>query len=583
VTHDTSGRQPQRIRLTAGALSATFEEGKLRYIKVGDHEVLRGIYAAVRDRNWGTPPGVLTDLNIDQQPDSFRVSFTSTHQQGDIHFVWRGVIEGTPSTLSFDFDGEALSTFIRSRLGFCVLHPVSASGAAVTLEHDDGSREDAQFPTRISPHQPFLKLRAMTHEVTPDIRAEIRFEGDMFETEDQRQWTDASFKTYCTPLAIPYPVTVEKGTRVHQKISVAIHGDLPAEPAAPSSNQVRLMDSGQTVALPKIGFAASQGGLTANEAEKLAALKPAHIRVHITIVDGAARLDGVEQAQALNAPLEIAFRVTDVNGDIASARAWAQTNAHPIARWLVFDDDGVKTTPEIARAAHDHLREFAPVYGGTDHFFTELNRNRPPVDMLDGVCFSVNPQVHAFDNASLIEALGTLQTIVENARLISGGKPVAVSPVTFKIRENPNATGGDPDEIADELPESVDPRQMSLFGAGWTLGAIKYLALGGADSVTFYETTGWLGVIERDDGSPLPEHFPSQPGTVFPVYDLFRDVRQFAAVSPLQADDPLALEGVVLRKGERSARLIANLTHEALHVNDSFVLQAYEIRSQGLK
>ena len=38
---------------------------------------------------------------------------------------------------------------------------------------------------------------------SPDekMEAELAFEGDIFEMEDQRNWTDASFKTYCTPLA----------------------------------------------------------------------------------------------------------------------------------------------------------------------------------------------------------------------------------------------------------------------------------------------------------------------------------------------------------------------------------------------
>ena len=34
--------------------------------------------------------------------------------------------------------------------------------------------------------------------------------------EDQRNWTDASFKTYSTPLSEPIPVTVKAGTRISQ-------------------------------------------------------------------------------------------------------------------------------------------------------------------------------------------------------------------------------------------------------------------------------------------------------------------------------------------------------------------------------
>ncbi len=69
-----------------------------------------------------------------------------------------------------------------------------------------------------------------------------------------------------------------------------------------------------------------------------------------------------------------------------------------------------------------------------------------------------------------------------------------------------------------ELPPQVDVRQMSLFGACWTAGSFKYLAEAGTQSITFYETTGWRGVMETEAGSPLPELFRSLPGTVFPMY-----------------------------------------------------------------
>jgi D-apionolactonase len=39
-----------------------------------------------------------------------------------------------------------------------------------------------------------------------------RMEGDRFEMEE-RNWTDASFKTYCRPLALPWPFMLAAGER----------------------------------------------------------------------------------------------------------------------------------------------------------------------------------------------------------------------------------------------------------------------------------------------------------------------------------------------------------------------------------
>ena len=55
---------PRRIILSAGPLTAEFETGDLRYIRLGDREIIRRIYAAVRDRNWRTISGQISDLTV---------------------------------------------------------------------------------------------------------------------------------------------------------------------------------------------------------------------------------------------------------------------------------------------------------------------------------------------------------------------------------------------------------------------------------------------------------------------------------------------------------------------------------------
>ena len=73
-------------------------------------------------------------------------------------------------------------------------------------------------------------MRAISHEVVPGLMAEVRFEGETFEMEDQRNWTDASYKTYCTPLSLPYPVEVKEGTAgEHVRLQEVAYGWLPSQ------------------------------------------------------------------------------------------------------------------------------------------------------------------------------------------------------------------------------------------------------------------------------------------------------------------------------------------------------------------
>jgi len=59
----------------------------LRQICFEDREVIRGIYAAVRDRNWGTVPPQLQNLRVISAADSFRLTFDVPCQQGEIDFI----------------------------------------------------------------------------------------------------------------------------------------------------------------------------------------------------------------------------------------------------------------------------------------------------------------------------------------------------------------------------------------------------------------------------------------------------------------------------------------------------------------
>src|SRR5262245_34303260 len=129
---------PGRKELRAGPVTLLFEEGGLRYLRVGGREVLRGIYVAVRDRNWGTVPIRLSDLRIASDADSFAVAFRAEHRQGEIDFGWEGAVRGEPDgAVIFTMNGEARSTFWRNRIGFCVLHPMECAGGPCSVEHGD--------------------------------------------------------------------------------------------------------------------------------------------------------------------------------------------------------------------------------------------------------------------------------------------------------------------------------------------------------------------------------------------------------------------------------------------------------------
>jgi D-apionolactonase len=583
--------------LKAGPLALTFQPdtGVLRHLRMGRFEVLRGIYGAVRDRNWGTVEPRLSVLQNETGPDRFSIVFKAECRAEGIAFDWTGTITGTPEgVISFAFEGEALAEFLRNRIGICVLHPIAeCAGARCRVEHVDGRLSETTFPRFISPHQPFKEMRVIAHEVAPGLRAEVRFEGEVFEMEDQRNWTDASFKTYGTPLELPFPVRVTEGERIRQVVTVKLLGKMPRVSVAdtPSALPVELnIDESATQPLPPLGLCVASHGqpLTEREVERLRALKLSHLRVDLRLAspDWPANFEqAVTEARAIGASLQTALHLTDdAECELERFVSEARRVRPPLSLVHVFHVNEKGTSARWIEVAHRHLGTAFPsltLAAGADAYFAELNRHRGVGDTTALPCFSINPQVHAFDDLSLVETLAAQPATVESAWELFC-RPVVISPVTLRPRFNPNATAAEPPPAPGELPSQVDARQPTLFAAAWTLGSLARLTTAPhVHSLTCFETTGWRGVMENDGGSQVPEKFPSVPGGVFPLYHVFADFAGFTRATPVRASDPLRVEAVLLTNefGQRRL-LVANLCDAPQEV--SLHLEAREASSRQL-
>lgn len=574
--------------LRAGPLQALHEpaSGFLRRIRLGGREVLRGIYAAVRDSNWDTIPGTRVETRREVLADSFHLEFECRHRRGEIDFAWHGTLTGTAEgVIRYTFEGEARSTFRRNRIGFCVLHPIrECAGGAARQTRVEGPPVEGRFPETIEPQifgqSSFKDLRKVAHELEPGVWAEVEFEGEVFEMEDQRNWTDASFKTYCTPLALPFPVVVPAGTRLRQEITLRLLGwcgvrspgpviETSPDPAAPIVLEPGPATPARLPALG-LGLASHENPLTPTEIQRLRALRLAHLRVdlHLGSPDWPNRWDRARRESGdLGVRLELALHLPrDGSSDAPELRRRLEGGRHLLARVLALREGEAATSRETLAAMRLALRGWEiPVGAGSDANFCELNRDQAlgrcaPGDA-DFVFWSINPQVHARDDLSLMENLEAQSATVRTARTFARGRPLVVSPVTLRQRFNPVATGPESDPPPGELPRPVDPRQAGALGAAWTLGSLAELASAGVEAITCYETTGWRGVMERESGPPNAAEFPSVPGALFPLYHVFAAVAGFAGgeVLPVNPLAPGSVAALALQGSPGRALLVANL------------------------
>ena len=584
LLHGTEAPLPELRPLRAGPVSLLLDGIDLRYLRVGDTELVRRVYTAVRDVDWDTVPCEISGFRVDERTSGFEVEFDARHVRGDIDFEWHGTISGDESgRVEYLFDGRARGVCPYNRIGICVHHPWrETKGASFRARTPEGEIEGV-FPDLIGEqrfedgayHALFPAFDRLEVDLASGGRLLLELEGDLWEMEDHRNWTDANFKTYSTPIGLGRPAPLEVGEELRQRL-VITPLDVPAEGPA-TDGPVRLTLGAPTgTRVPPIGLGQDRDHHVpyARERDVLVALGPQHVRVEVRLDREGWRdalAAGIEAAGAIGAHLELSLHLLEEHSDELAALADALAGAPTLDRVLVVNADSRTATvaettrPALVDAAREALREVAAdasFVGGTEIYFTEINRTHPELASWDGVCYSISPQIHAFTDIDVMENLDAQAETVRSAHALAGGKEVVVSPVTMRRRVNFHAAGDRPPPPPGELPDSVDVRQLALFGGAWTAGSAKYLSEAGASSVTYYETTGWRGVVERAGGPELPQRFRSVAGDVFPLYHPLADAIEWrgAEVLRCESSDVLSVVGLAVRGGAATRLLVANLT-----------------------
>lgn len=563
----------KEICLRAGRFTAYYKNGALRYISAGCVELVRMIYAAVRDRNWLTVQPLVLNETLDIHEDAFRINLDCLYRNGEIEFSALYRIEGMEDgTVTFSLEGNALKQFKKNRIGICVLHPIDGcAGKECNIEHPDGSSEKLFFPESISPHQVFREIRSMTW-TNGGINCRVEFEGDLFETEDQRNWTDASYKTYSTPLSLPSPATVVKNASVYQKVVFRAEGDWLMAKNEESDPIITIgLFREKALKVPSIGICRSGRSLslTRNEVKVLRSLRFDHYRADLHLYEDSwtEKADqAANEAYNLGYDLELALFFDDnFKEEATNFRNWYSVKKYRTKAILLFHKSSPCTPEMILHEVVPFLKEANPnlrISSGTNANFAQLNRNRPDGSLSDLVCYSVHPQEHAADNVTLVENLQAQLYTVLSARSISGERGIVISPVTIQRRFNANNTFIELPWQESGVPPQVDSRLMSLFGGCWTAGSLKYLCSSGVESITYYETIGERGIMMGDSNPKWPLDFPAASGMIFPVFHVLRFLLANKSMRLIKSlsSKPMMTDCLALYDGKRMRIILVNFT-----------------------
>ncbi|KQR75160.1 hypothetical protein ASF98_04765 [Arthrobacter sp. Leaf337] len=481
-----------------GVWTAELVGDELANISYGGRPVLRAIKAVVRDHEWRTLAPSVRDIEELKDDDgvSLRIHVDyAAPGTGTLAYEGMLMLRVTPAIVEVSFSGRAKAAFRRNRIGLVVLHPTSEAGRDVSVVSPDGNVASGAFPTDIRPDLVFTDISSLEW-ADAGTAFDLGFSGDIFETEDQRNWSDGSFKTYSTPSALPTPVDVAVGDTVNQSVSIeALSIETPDNPVRESHEQAAFAVGGPVGTVPALALSVDSAD-TGNTGD-------AHNGPQLPGLD-AILVELYEPQEAWPAKLAAAAREADRHGaaldvrvvsDSADGVAEALSSAlggslSRIVRLGLFRPATQCTDPAAFDALKASLNETGfsgQLLAGTRSHFTELNRwiagsgggsgaGSPVPKDADALTFSLAPQVHSTEIPHIVETVPVQRLAAANALKLGEGRPVHVGPITLK----PRLHGPDQHAEGDEL-------QDHSFTAAWTLASLHALTVEGVASVTYFE------------------------------------------------------------------------------------------------
>src|SRR5699024_8004038 len=300
-------------RWAFGRWSLEVRGDELADVRCDGRVVLRAIRAVARDEDWATawPRGATTRTEPDTLELHLRIADVGLDLAGTVHVAADG------DRLVVDLDLEALTDSPTNRIGLVVLHPPQLAGTPLQVTHSEGAVEELSFPVQVSPHQPAKDIAGLAWEAD---RVSLRLDlaGDVFEMEDQRNWTDASFKTYSRPLDLPFPYTVSAGEHVRQQLVLTAVPSTDEAGAAPSG-------AGSTLTPSADGSPTARAGAPEELIWQSGGTGPAigtgHLDLELADPDWSQRLDAALSARR--------------SGDGAASSGGAAPSDTSLALWVV--------------------------------------------------------------------------------------------------------------------------------------------------------------------------------------------------------------------------------------------------------
>ena len=472
---------PDTTRVEHGDFTFDLARAAVRNVRYRNVQIIDLLYTAIRPWDWST---------LDPDEHSEDVTVTGDICKITIKDLFAGALDArTEITISKDnkftvaYELRGLAEYSVNRWGICFcLNSADWMGSSVQSQGNEYKLPAAISPQRVidGVTQGLFPAANQMHFIAPDNRSiKVNSTGKVLEAEDQRNWTDNTYKIYSGSLSEPRPYVASAGSVWSQSVTFEINP--PSKPVPDGSKiVVKEIDS-----LPSIGLQFNTDPLLPADT-----LDTAFILLdidHIRINEESLSAQKINSVSTNGLIVEAALLSSNSGADLH--REIEHLNKQiPAGSRILIQREGREIVEEKDLPPNKSLSSFIP---GTDAYLVDLHRNK--YNFGESISYSMAPTVHSSDTETVFKTLYTQAESIGFAQEFLAPQ-VLISPITFSTRGNPE-TGHSRDQRINFANPEMALRIRTIEGAAWTLGSIFALASAGAFSGTWHELFGEHGVI----------------------------------------------------------------------------------------
>jgi hypothetical protein len=315
--------------------------------------------------------------------------------------------------------------------------------------------------------------------------------------EDQRNWADATLKSYCPPLAGPLPLHLGAGQSIGYELRFTAEGRADVAPRRARIDSIDLDPApsrGVPAALPGLGMTHPGGRLPDEVVARLAEARPAFVHLLVDLGEDTWPSTLREDLSLVGPLCPGAVVTVDCPADRWDQLAMLGELGHGVIDTaFVFDQTSPITSPELAEAARLALDGSSIRVGaGTRGHFASLNLAGEVPEAAQVVAVALAAAAHDDDRRALTSGLESLAQIISQLRQLAGERELYVGPVGFA----PTFDSWSPVGAGLSLRRAWDAahhRHPTRFGGAWSLAALAALTPLGVPRVCLTGTVGGRG------------------------------------------------------------------------------------------